>query len=321
VPGDHLSVIQELENQLQQKLTKQKPPVNYRLWAIGVAASVIIILGIGSLMRYEMNKPENIAFKVPIKVVIPEKDTIGTSNQHPEAPKKVLAQHIAKPVSHSTIETKPEMKVVVSDQLNEAVVTDELKSNADIADTLSVKDELFINDVESKKQDSTKPVSVQQVLSGRVSGVAVTDNNGLNQNAPNAKPDMIFGSVSGTNRKVSGRVFDAKGEPVIGATVKIKGKNKGVVTDINGEFELPATIGKDKLEASYIGYDKKEVLAKADSNIIRMNESQLALNEVVVIGYGGTLKISMLVLHPCSNLFWGRKANTLLPWPCCTNTA
>ena len=45
--------------------------------------------------------------------------------------------------------------------------------------------------------------------------------------------------------------------------------------------------------ASYIGYDKMEVPAKADSNIIRMNESQLALNEVVVVGYGARKKTSM----------------------------
>ena len=293
VPGDHLSTIQDLENQLQQKLTKRKQVINYRLWAVGVAASVILLLGIGGLLRYEMQKPENTAFRVPKTVVIPPKDTIGTLNQHTEPPQKVLAQHIVKPVSHSTIETKPEMKEMLCADSKETVVMDVLKSNSDIAEIRSAKVENVMQNVESKKTDSTMPSPVQQELSGKVSGVAVTENIGLNKNAPNAKSDMMFGSVNGINRKVSGRVFDAKGEPVIGATVKIRGKNKGVVTDINGEFELPATIGKDKLEATYIGYDKKEILAKADSNIIRMNESQLALNEVVVVGYGTRKMTSM----------------------------
>ena len=293
VPGDHLSDIHELENQLQQKATKRKQVINYRLWAVGVAASVVLLLGIGGLLHYEMQKPGNTAFRAPKTVVIPTKDTINTSEQHAEPLQKVVAQHIVKPVSHATIETKPELKEMLIADSKEAVSTVELKSNSELAETSIAKDELIISDVDSKKQDSTKPVSVQQELSGKVSGVVVIENNGLNKNAPNAKPDMMVGSVSGANRKVSGRVFDAKGEPVIGATVKIKGKNTGVVTDMSGDFELQATIGKDKLEASYIGYDRKEIPARADSNIIRMNESQLALNEVVVVGYGTVKKHDM----------------------------
>ena len=293
VQGDHLSAIQELENQLQQKLTKRKQVINYRLWVVGVAASVVLLLGIGGLLRYEMQKPVNTAFRAPKTIVIPPKDSFETSNQNVEPPKKVVAQHILKPVSYPKPETKPEMKIVVSDQLNETVATNELKSNSVIAETSISKNKLVISDVESKKQDSTKPINIQQVLSGKLSGVVVAENNGLNNNAPNAKPYMMVGSVSGANRKVSGKVLDQKGDPVIGALVKIKGKNTGVVTDLSGNFELPATIGKDKLVASYIGYDKMEVPAKADSNIIRMNESQLALNEVVVVGYGARKKTSM----------------------------
>ena len=96
VPGDHLSAIQNLENQLQQKATKRKQRVNYRLWAVGVAASIVLLLGIGSLLRYEMQKPDNTAFRAPKAVVIPPKDTIDTFNPQTESPQKVLAQHIEK---------------------------------------------------------------------------------------------------------------------------------------------------------------------------------------------------------------------------------
>ena len=137
-----------------------------------------------------------------------------------------------------------------------------------------MKDEAVLQDVKTINSDSLKFLAVQPAATGKMSS-------------------PMLASAMGTNRKVSGKVVDAKGEPVIGATVKIKGKSKGVITDTSGEFELPATIGKDKLEASYIGYDRKEILANADSNIIRMNESQLALNEVVVVGYGTRKMTSM----------------------------
>lgn len=91
-------------------------------------------------------------------------------------------------------------------------------------------------------------------------------------------------------QQVTGIVTDASGEPLIGVTVMLKGATQGTVTNIDGRFMLPATIG-DMLVFSYIGYVTQEVNIKdAKSLRIVMHEDVNLLEEVVVIGYGSMKK-------------------------------
>ena len=83
---------------------------------------------------------------------------------------------------------------------------------------------------------------------------------------------------------VKGTVKDANGEPIIGASVKVKGSTGGTVTDIDGKFTLDAPAGAE-LEISSIGYLKQVVKAKANFAIVLKDDSQ-TLDELVVVGYG-----------------------------------
>ena len=83
---------------------------------------------------------------------------------------------------------------------------------------------------------------------------------------------------------LSGEVKDAQGEPIIGATVMVKGTQTGVVTNYDGQFTLAATPGST-LVVSYIGYKSQEVRATANMSIILEEDAQ-TLQDVVVIGYG-----------------------------------
>lgn len=83
---------------------------------------------------------------------------------------------------------------------------------------------------------------------------------------------------------VKGTVKDANGEPIIGASVKVKGSTGGTVTDIDGKFTLDAPAGAE-LEISSIGYLKQVVKAKANVAIVLKDDSQ-TLDELVVVGYG-----------------------------------
>ena len=90
--------------------------------------------------------------------------------------------------------------------------------------------------------------------------------------------------------KVKGQVVDDKNEPVIGAYVKVKGSEKGAVTDIDGNY----TIDADKnatLVVTYVGMAKQEVkVANRTLVNIVMKDNANDLNEVVVIGYGQVKK-------------------------------
>lgn len=83
--------------------------------------------------------------------------------------------------------------------------------------------------------------------------------------------------------KVTGSVTDGK-EPIIGASVRVKGGSQGTITDMDGNFKLDVAIGTE-LVISYVGY--REVTVKASHNMkIVMEEESTALNEVVVTALG-----------------------------------
>ncbi|SDJ93935.1 TonB-linked outer membrane protein, SusC/RagA family [Pedobacter sp. ok626] len=89
---------------------------------------------------------------------------------------------------------------------------------------------------------------------------------------------------------VKGKILDENGQPMVGATVGIKGKGKSVKTDQNGAFFLTNVDERDKLVISYIGYEQMEVNVAADMGNIRLTRAVDDLNEVVVIGYGTARK-------------------------------
>lgn len=99
-------------------------------------------------------------------------------------------------------------------------------------------------------------------------------------------------SVSSANVKVSGEVVDSTGEPLIGATVRVKGSATGAATDIDGKFQLTAPEGAT-LVISYIGYKPKELKVSSAPMTITMEEDNAVLDEVVVVGYGTQKKESL----------------------------
>jgi TonB-linked SusC/RagA family outer membrane protein len=87
------------------------------------------------------------------------------------------------------------------------------------------------------------------------------------------------------NAMVTGTVTDASNEPVIGASIMLKGTSTGTTTDLDGHFKMNAAQGAT-LQVSYIGY-KTEMVRVSGSNLkIVLHEDSKALDEVVVVGYG-----------------------------------
>lgn len=96
-------------------------------------------------------------------------------------------------------------------------------------------------------------------------------------------------------KTVTGLLTDADGNPVIGATVSIKGTTHGVTTDIDGKYILNSVSEGDVLEFRYIGYNTEEKIYKGEKTInIRMMEASVGLEDVVIIGYGQQKKESVV---------------------------
>nr|WP_294781073.1 SusC/RagA family TonB-linked outer membrane protein [uncultured Flavobacterium sp.] len=85
---------------------------------------------------------------------------------------------------------------------------------------------------------------------------------------------------------IGGQVKDAKGIPLPGASVVIKGTKKGTITDFDGRFTLEGD-ENSILVVSYVGFVSQEIAVKGKSNInIQLVETSSSLEEVVVVGYG-----------------------------------
>ena len=88
------------------------------------------------------------------------------------------------------------------------------------------------------------------------------------------------------SKKLTGLVTDEKGDPIIGATVIVKGTTTGTITDVNGKFVVEAN-SQDVIQFSYIGFERLEQkVGNAAQLSVRMIEDTKALDEVVVVGYG-----------------------------------
>ena len=99
-------------------------------------------------------------------------------------------------------------------------------------------------------------------------------------------------TVTQQTGKIKGTIVDSKtGEPVIGASVKVKGTKLAAVTDLNGEFELN-THANATLQISYVGFKETEVKA-TNGMKISLEEDTESLEEVVVVGYGTQKKESL----------------------------
>ena len=106
-------------------------------------------------------------------------------------------------------------------------------------------------------------------------------------------PKLYSTAKLGQAKNVSGQVLDTNGEPVIGATVTVKGTVHGVLTDIDGRYSIKTNEGAT-LEFRYIGYNSVEQKVKKGNVInVTMNESNVNMDEVVIVGYGSQKKESV----------------------------
>lgn len=89
---------------------------------------------------------------------------------------------------------------------------------------------------------------------------------------------------------VSGKVMEANGEPIIGASIQVKGKSNGTITDIDGNYNIAMPAGSDVLIYSYLGYKTQELTVTGNVMNVKMEENTIMLDEFVAVGYGTVAK-------------------------------
>ncbi|QTD39113.1 TonB-dependent receptor [Polaribacter batillariae] len=97
-----------------------------------------------------------------------------------------------------------------------------------------------------------------------------------------------------TQSRVTGKVIDKNGTPLIGVTISIKGTTKGTSTDFNGDYSLNVPSTDSVLLFSYIGYATQSIEVNNRSIInVTLQEDASELDEIVVVGYGTQKKVNL----------------------------
>lgn len=144
-------------------------------------------------------------------------------------------------------------------------------------------------DVSRKVSINAKAKSLDYILNSILEGTGITYKI-LDNNIILSKQEAVDQSSENTKqneKKITGKVVDDKGEPVIGALVAIGGTQNGTTSNIDGEFELTAPLNSE-LVVSFMGYVKVKVIIAKNKNYypIVLKEDTKILDEVVVTALG-----------------------------------
>ena len=100
-------------------------------------------------------------------------------------------------------------------------------------------------------------------------------------------------ALSAARQRYAGRIVDAAGNPVVGASVVIRGSTTGVSSDIDGRFAIEAREG-EVLSVSFVGYTPQTITLGAKTMLtLTLREDTSELEEVVVVGYGTQKKVNV----------------------------
>lgn len=284
-----------LQKQLQERVAEK--PVERKMWRMAshrlsiAATAAVLFLTVSVLFwmrenhRQEQaalaaNKPKNIEIdlKADAVAVVPV-DTVIKSK--PEAlaadPKKIeqaLRQTLAKGNRAIAKNNYPKEDVITEAPSLQAKETVKARLKKDMTETQAVM-------VGARTAAPTPPA---QALEGRVEGIQVQTSNA---------------------KLVRGMVSDINGRPIAGAEIKMVGNDLRAITNMSGEFTLPADKQGDKvaLEVASLGFAKKNVeVATNEKTNIHLEQRSNALSEVVVAGYGDAKKKSATVAKEAAKI-------------------
>jgi TonB-linked SusC/RagA family outer membrane protein len=146
-------------------------------------------------------------------------------------------------------------------------------------------------------KDATNKAALDKLFEG--SGLKYSIENGnavvvYNEKQPVSLEELMTEKSTTATVDITGVVTDNNDDPLIGATVKVKGSTKAVATDIDGKFTLKGVKKDATVTVSYIGYETKDLTAShSGSYNVMLRENANTLDEVVVVGYGQQKKINL----------------------------
>ncbi len=272
VQGSHSSAVEKLEKQLAPQTRR----LDKRMWVWAAAAVLVLLIGIPLLLWQPGAKKDiTVASSEPVK----QESEIRTPA--PQKDSVLVADNLARKTERK-ITPEPRIPQETTEEIAEAEPQKTLSlapQNIDVQPEKKYADTKKAEEIPVQAEVSQPAVTGQ--LQGKVAGVAVS-----RQQAE--RNILIRGTTSLSGQKrISGRIVDETGEPIIGATITSKDNKFGATTDIDGNFHLTIPQKENEtLLASYVGMKPQEIPLKENVGDVVMKSDDMALNEVVVVGYG-----------------------------------
>jgi TonB family protein len=304
---DHAAAVTRLKAEIRRRSEKRKRSAGFYL--VRMAAAGAVLVGAWFVFRQtaglDKAAPEVAQTATPapaeaqpqaeIAATSATSDTVSGFHQQnapPAATARPLPAPKKSPGDANSGFTQPAIAA------DEAVYEDAVANAAPEAEVSKTKEEEQKADERARRDASQKPEEEPLARQQAADKAASAPQPG---NAPPAqeskkKTDEQRDAVAGkakdkgnapVPRTITGKVTDASGEPLIGATVAVAGTKNGVVTGLDGEFSINVNEPSPTLEISYTGYSKEEV-QPGQSNYLEvvLDENFAALSEVVVTGLG-----------------------------------
>jgi hypothetical protein len=258
VDGEHLSAIEQLEKQITRKSSKNKSLVPAII--LSIAASLILLIGISSLMKRFLDSEPKLAH-------------IESVNLYEENEEVTTEMIVLEDSIKSTATSKP----LIAKQQQRARETQSKKTSTLKNKSKTVVDELMIcEDSDLVLEEVEKEADKQLVSDSFIETTNIIETSTLRANAVD--------SVSIDNRKsIKGNVFDESNSPLAGVIIQVNNTNYKTISESNGYFNIQFPDTKNvSLSANYIGYEPFNISLKSDSVIIRLKPNNLILGEVAV---------------------------------------
>ncbi len=265
--ADMEKLMTRLDNRVENKKTRNLT------WFYRVAAAMVLLIGIGSILLLVVKKPSDILITQKTEQSAKPKETATLPIEVPQTEASATKE---------PAKTYPEKKSKEPEKVAQAEVVIE---DIPMQDNFVIREEQ--DAIELKNEAGRTPEEATMPAPTAVSREVAT---AAPATAKSKKDETIrirgISSVSPSGT-ISGKVVDIQGQPLPGVNVMIKGSNQGTVTDMNGYFNLQPAGDNAVLALSYVGYNSLEVdPQEASGKEITLTEDLVALDEVVVVGYG-----------------------------------
>ena len=261
LPDDISEDLRQLQTSIHKRTHRNQRRIVYR-----IAASIAMLMIVSSVfIVVEKNKPSAKLSNINEPVIeIRRNQPLNKPEQPDETQEKPSERYSRKRVSSVQ---SPQVKSSVSDPTERSV----------ISEVPEATDRFAI----SALPEATDRLARSEVMNKEYTG--------------NIKNAAAATAVKRSAARLEGQVISTEdGMPVAGASIMVRGTDRGVVTDTDGQFSISVPADSIRLIASFIGMESTEFTAKTDTRVeIRMTPSVLSMDEIVVVGYGTVRKESL----------------------------